>query len=97
MVNRDVFDDIPLAAAKALTKMPNLRDLKLDVGNEEPETGCLCTFTSDGRSSHKVVWRSRSATMYEPHEDVIAAWKHVFEERTVELEVQVLGYEHSSK
>ncbi|CAD0097249.1 unnamed protein product [Aureobasidium mustum] len=95
MVNIDVFDDISLAAAKALTKMPNLRDLKLIVGNEEPETGCLCTFTSDGRSSHKVVWRSRSATMYEPHEDVIAAWKHVFEKRTGELEVQVLGHEHS--
>ncbi|KAH0046103.1 hypothetical protein KCU78_g151, partial [Aureobasidium melanogenum] len=95
VVDRDLFDDVSLAAAKALTKMPNMRDFKLDLGDEKAETGCLCSFTSDGRLSHKVIWQSRSATMYEPHADVIAAWKQVFEEKTGELEIQVLGYEHS--
>ncbi|KAG9848964.1 hypothetical protein KCU98_g5099, partial [Aureobasidium melanogenum] len=90
-VNSDILDDISLAAARALTKMPSLRDLKLNVGDGQAETGCLCSLTSDGRSSHKVVWRSRSATMYEPHADVIAAWKQVFAERTGELEIQVIG------
>jgi hypothetical protein len=95
VVDRDLFDNVSLAAAKALTKMPNMRDFKLDLGDEKAETGCLCSFTSDGRLSHKVIWQSRSATMYEPHADVIAAWKQVFEEKTGELEIQVLGYEHS--
>lgn len=87
-VNPDILNDMYLAVARA--KMPNLRDLKLNVETQFQESGCLCTFTSDGRSSHKVVWQSRSATMYEPHEDVIAAWEQVFAERTGELEIQVL-------
>ncbi|KAG9678707.1 hypothetical protein KCU99_g1085, partial [Aureobasidium melanogenum] len=95
VVDRDLFDDVSLAAAKALTKMPNMRDFKLDLGDEKAETGCLCSFTSDGRLSHKAIWQSRSATMYEPHADVIAAWKQLFEEKIGELEIQVLGYEHS--
>lgn len=94
-VNTDILNDICLAAARAMARMPNLRNLKLNVGDDTTESGCQCTFTSDGRSSHKVVWQSRSATMYEPHADVIAAWKQVFVERTGDLEIQVLGYEHT--
>lgn len=89
-VNPDIFNDMYLAVARVMNRMPNLRDLKLNVEAAFQESGCLCTFTSDGRSSHMVVWRSRSATMYEPHADVISAWKQIFEERTGELEIQVL-------
>lgn len=89
-VNHDILNDMYLAVARAITRMPNLGDLKLNVEAPFQESGCLCTSTSDGRSSHKVVWQSRSATMFEPHTDVIAAWKQAFAKRTGELEVQVL-------
>lgn len=91
-VNRDFFDDISLAAGRAMKRMPNLRDLRLSVG--DPESGCVCTFQSDGKSDHRVVWQSRSTTTYEPHPEVIAAWKEVFLEKTGELEVQILGLDH---
>lgn len=91
-VNRDFFDDISLAAARAMRRMPNLRGMRLSVG--DPESGCVCTFQSDGKSDHRVVWHSRSTTTYEPHAEVIAAWKEVFLVRTGELDVQILGLGH---
>lgn len=55
-VNPDILNDRYLAVARAMSRMPNLRDLKLNVETQFQESGCLYTFTSDGRSSHKVVW-----------------------------------------
>jgi hypothetical protein len=91
-VNRDLFDDISLAAARATKRMPNLRDMRLSVGDSE--SGCVCTFQSDGRRDHRITWQSRSTTTYEPHPEVIAAWKDIFLEKTGELEVQILGLGH---
>ncbi|THX47820.1 hypothetical protein D6D06_09429 [Aureobasidium pullulans] len=91
-VNRDILDDLCLTAARAVARMPNLRDLQLTVGDED--FGCVCRLSSDGRCTHRLVWISKSQTMYEPHPDVMKAWKAGFADRLGELDVQILGHEH---
>ncbi|THY94084.1 hypothetical protein D6C92_05060, partial [Aureobasidium pullulans] len=91
-VNRDILDDLYLAAARAVARMPNLRDLQLTVGEED--SGCVCRLSSDGRYTHRLVWISKSQTLYEPHLDVMKAWKAVFADRLGELGVQILSHEH---
>jgi hypothetical protein len=91
-VNRDILDDLYLAAARAVARMPNLRDLQLTVGDED--SGCVCRLPSNGRCTHRLVWISKSQTAYEPHPDVMKAWKAVFADRLGELDVPILCHEH---
>ncbi|THX06765.1 hypothetical protein D6D17_04920 [Aureobasidium pullulans] len=93
-VNRDILDDLYLAAARAVARMPNLRDLQLTVGDED--FGCVCRLSSDGRCTHRLVWIRKSQTMHEPHPDVMKAWKAGFADRLGELDLQILGHEHYS-
>ncbi|CAD0114982.1 unnamed protein product, partial [Aureobasidium uvarum] len=88
-VNRDILDDINLAVVQALIRMPNLRDLGINVGNAEAETGCICQL---------IKWSGIVGLLpcTRPHLDVLRAWKQIVEKRTGELQIQVLGYEHTS-
>ncbi|KAG9952211.1 hypothetical protein KCU85_g2212, partial [Aureobasidium melanogenum] len=85
--NRDAFDGVYLAIAQALPRMPNLRSMRLSV--DQGTAGCLCTYASDGRGNHKVLWRTCSTTIYEPHPEVIAEWENAFAQRSGKLEIQV--------
>lgn len=92
-VNRHLLDDLHLAVAKAVARMPEIRDLELGIGNAR--CGYVCKYTSNGRNAGVVSWLSRRTTTYEPHDDIISEWKRAFSRRSDELEVQVLGVEHS--
>lgn len=85
--NRDAFDGVHLAIAKAIPRMPNLRTLRSSV--DQGTAGCVCTYTYDGRENHKVEWRSCSTTTYEPSPEVMAEWNKAVAQRSGQLEIQV--------